>query len=100
VGSVSTCFADPALLILDEATGSIDTLTETLIQSAMLDLMKGRIGFVIAYRLSTVRDADSILVMDNGSIIETGTHKELLTMNGFYADLYNNQFTGVGRETV
>ena len=92
--------ADPAILILDEATSSVDTRTEILIQSAMLDLMKGRTSFVIAHRLSTIRDADLILVMDNGSIIETGTHKELLAMNGFYADLYNSQFTGVGRAAV
>lgn len=92
--------ADPAILILDEATSSVDTRTEILIQRAMMDLMKGRTSFVIAHRLSTIRDADLILVMDNGSIIETGTHKELLAMNGFYADLYNSQFTGVGREAV
>lgn len=94
--------ADPRILILDEATSSVDTRTEVLIQRAMMDLMKGRTSFVIAHRLSTIRDADLILVMDNGSIIETGTHKELLDMNGFYADLYNSQFTGVGsgREAV
>ena len=92
--------ADPAILILDEATSSVDTRTEILIQRAMMDLMKGRTSFVIAHRLSTIRDADLILVMDNGSIIETGTHKELLAMNGFYADLYNSQFTGVGRAAV
>jgi len=92
--------ADPAILILDEATSSVDTRTEILIQRAMMDLMRGRTSFVIAHRLSTIRDADLILVMDNGSIIETGTHKELLAMNGFYADLYNSQFTGVGREAV
>jgi ATP-binding cassette subfamily B protein len=87
--------ADPAILILDEATSSV-----ILIQRAMMDLMKGRTSFVIAHRLSTIRDADLILVMDNGSIIETGTHNELLAMNGFYADLYNSQFAGAGREAV
>ncbi|HHX27104.1 MAG TPA: ABC transporter ATP-binding protein [Firmicutes bacterium] len=92
--------ADPAILILDEATSSVDTRTEILIQRAMMDLMKGRTSFVIAHRLSTIRDADLILVMDNGSIIETGTHRELLAMSGFYADLYNSQFTGVGRAAV
>jgi ATP-binding cassette subfamily B multidrug efflux pump len=92
--------ADPAVLILDEATSSVDTRTEVLIQRAMMDLMKGRTSFVIAHRLSTIRDADLILVMDNGSIIETGTHNELLAMNGFYADLYNSQFAGAGREAV
>ena len=94
--------ADPMILILDEATSSVDTRTEVLIQRAMMDLMKGRTSFVIAHRLSTIRDADLILVMDKGSIIETGTHKELLAMKGFYADLYNSQFAGVesGREAV
>ena len=86
--------ADPAILILDEATSSVDTRTEIYIQKAMSELMKGRTSFVIAHRLSTIRDADLILVMNNGSIIETGTHKELLAKGGFYADLYNSQFTG------
>ncbi len=86
--------ADPAILILDEATSSVDTRTEILIQKAMEELMKGRTSFVIAHRLSTIRDADMILVMNQGSIIETGTHTELLAQNGFYADLYNSQFTG------
>lgn len=86
--------ADPEILILDEATSSVDTRTELLIQEAMSRLMKGRTNFVIAHRLSTIRDADLILVMNHGSIIEKGTHKELLAKNGFYADLYNSQFRG------
>ncbi len=86
--------ADPAILILDEATSSVDTRTEVQIQTAMLVLMKGRTSFVIAHRLSTIRDAGLILVMNNGSIIETGTHKELLAKGGFYAEMYNAQFTG------
>jgi ATP-binding cassette, subfamily B, multidrug efflux pump len=86
--------ADPAILILDEATSSVDTRTEILIQKAMGELMKGRTSFVIAHRLSTIRDADLILVMNHGSIIEKGTHRELLAKGGFYADLYNSQFTG------
>jgi ATP-binding cassette subfamily B protein len=86
--------ADPAILILDEATSNVDTRTEVLIQKAMKALMKGRTRFVIAHRLSTIRDADLILVMNNGSIIETGSHKELLAKDGFYADLYQSQFTG------
>jgi ATP-binding cassette, subfamily B, multidrug efflux pump len=85
--------ADPAILILDEATSSVDTRTEILIQHAMTALMKGRTSFIIAHRLSTVRDADLILVMNHGSIIEQGTHQELLASNGFYGDLYNSQFT-------
>ncbi|MFF2090445.1 ABC transporter ATP-binding protein [Paenibacillus sp. NPDC058174] len=86
--------ADPSILILDEATSSVDTRTEVYIQKAMNDLMKGRTSFVIAHRLSTIRDADLILVMNKGSIIEQGTHEELLAAGGFYADLYNSQFTG------
>src|SRR2546421_2739523 len=86
--------ADPEILILDEATSSVDTRTEIQIQKAMTELMKGRTSFVIAHRLSTIRDAELILVMNHGSIIEKGTHEELLAKNGFYADLYNSQFTG------
>jgi len=86
--------ADPEILILDEATSSVDTRTELLIQDAMSKLMKGRTNFVIAHRLSTIREADLILVMNHGTIIEKGTHKELLTKKGFYADLYNSQFRG------
>jgi ATP-binding cassette subfamily B protein len=84
--------ADPAILILDEATSSVDTRTELLIQKAMGELMKGRTSFVIAHRLSTIRDADLILVMNHGMIVEEGTHEGLLAKNGFYADLYNSQF--------
>jgi ATP-binding cassette, subfamily B, multidrug efflux pump len=86
--------ADPPMLILDEATSSVDTRTEILIQQAMSELMKGRTSFVIAHRLSTIRDADLILVMDHGAIVEQGTHEELLARNGFYAELYNSQFAG------
>jgi len=86
--------ADPEILILDEATSSVDTRTEQQIQRAMSELMKGRTSFVIAHRLSTIRDADLILVMNHGTIIEKGTHNRLLAANGFYADLYNSQFTG------
>jgi len=84
--------ADNRILILDEATSSVDTRTEQLIQKAMDNLMKGRTSFVIAHRLSTIRDADRILVMKDGDIIEQGTHDELIAKNGFYADLYNSQF--------
>jgi ATP-binding cassette subfamily B protein len=84
--------ADPRILILDEATSSVDTRTEVLIQRAMAKLMHGRTTFVIAHRLSTIRDADVILVMNEGSIIEQGTHHELLCSRGFYFDLYNSQF--------
>ncbi|MDI7246991.1 MAG: ABC transporter ATP-binding protein [Bacillota bacterium] len=84
--------ADPAILILDEATSSVDTRTEIYIQKAMAELMKGRTSFVIAHRLSTIRNAESILVMNNGSIIETGTHGQLLAKGSLYADLYNSQF--------
>ena len=84
---------DPKILILDEATSSVDTRTEILIQSAMDNLMKGRTSFVIAHRLSTIKNADLILVLKDGDIIEQGSHDELLTANGFYADLYNSQFS-------
>ncbi len=84
---------DPKILILDEATSSIDTRTELQIQSAMDNLMKGRTSFIIAHRLSTIKNADLILVMNNGDIVEKGTHEELLQQKGFYADLYNSQFT-------
>ena len=84
--------ADPKILILDEATSSVDTRTEVRIQKAMDNLMKGRTSFIIAHRLSTIRDADLILVMKEGDIVEMGRHEELLAKNGFYADLYNSQF--------
>jgi len=84
--------ADNRILILDEATSSVDTRTEQLIQKAMDNLMKERTSFVIAHRLSTIRDADRILVMKDGDIIEQGSHDELIAKNGFYADLYNSQF--------
>jgi len=90
--------ADPAILILDEATSSVDTRTEVYIQKAMAELMKGRTSFVIAHRLSTIREADLILVMNNGRVIEKGNHQELLAKGGFYADLYHSQFTGASLE--
>ena len=84
--------ADPAVLILDEATSSVDTRTEVLIQQAMNRLMQGRTSFIIAHRLSTIRDADLILVLNEGDIVEQGTHEQLLAKGGFYANLYNSQF--------
>jgi len=84
--------ADPKILILDEATSSVDTRLEALIQKAMKRIMQGRTSFVIAHRLSTIRDADLILVMDQGEIIEHGKHAELLERKGFYYDLYTSQF--------
>jgi ATP-binding cassette, subfamily B, multidrug efflux pump len=90
--------ADPAVLILDEATSSVDTRTEVLIQSAMRELMRGRTTFVIAHRLSTIRNADVILMLEHGRIVERGTHRELLAANGPYAALYQSQFAG--RETA
>jgi ATP-binding cassette subfamily B multidrug efflux pump len=91
-----TILADPAILILDEATSSVDTRTEVHIQKAMLELMKGRTSFVIAHRLSTIRNADVILVINDGEIIERGSHKELLAQNGFYHNLYTSQLKGQG----
>ena len=85
--------ADPEILILDEATSSIDTRTERLVQQAMGELMANRTSFVIAHRLSTIREADTILVLNKGDIVEQGTHDELLAKGGFYADLYNSQFS-------
>ena len=86
--------ADPVILVLDEATSSVDTRTEVLIQRAMRNLMKDRTSFVIAHRLSTIRDAETILVMNHGKIVEMGNHEQLLAKNGFYAELYNSQFAG------
>jgi ATP-binding cassette subfamily B multidrug efflux pump len=87
--------ADPRVLILDEATSSVDTRTEVLIQQAMAELMQGRTSFIIAHRLSTVRDADLILAMNEGDIVEQGKHADLLAANGFYASLYKSQFEAV-----
>lgn len=92
--------ADPAILILDEATSSVDTRTEVHIQRAMTDLMKGRTSFVIAHRLSTIREADLILVMNRGTVIEQGTHEQLLAKDGFYADLYNSQFASSAKSSA
>ena len=85
--------ADPPILILDEATSNVDTRTEVLIQEAMARLRHGRTSFVIAHRLSTIRNADTIVVMDGGRIVEQGSHDELLARQGFYAELYESQFT-------
>ena len=84
--------ADKPMLILDEATSSVDTRTELKIQNAMDELMKNRTSFVIAHRLSTIKNSDLILVLKDGDIIEKGTHEELLEQNGCYAELYNSQF--------
>jgi ATP-binding cassette subfamily B protein len=92
--------ADPAILILDEATSSVDTRTEILIQRAMSELMKGRTTFVIAHRLSTIRNADVILMMEQGRIVEQGTHRELLVRQGAYAALYHSQFAGGALQEV
>ena len=83
---------DPPMLILDEATSSIDTRTELKIQEAFNNMMKGRTSFIVAHRLSTIKEADVILVMKDGSIIEQGNHSELMAKGGFYHDLYNSQF--------
>ena len=82
----------PPMLILDEATSSIDTRTEMRIQRAFAKLMNGRTSFIVAHRLSTIKEADVILVMNKGNIVEQGTHNELLELGGFYANLYNSQF--------
>ncbi len=84
--------SNPRILILDEATSSVDTRTEVLIQKAMDNLMKNRTSFIIAHRLSTIRNADLILVMNNGDIVEQGSHEDLLARGGFYAEIYNSQF--------
>jgi ATP-binding cassette, subfamily B, multidrug efflux pump len=86
--------ADPAILILDEATSSVDTRTEARIQKALLRLMQGRTSFVIAHRLSTIRDADNVVVIDKGEIVEQGSHQQLLDLRGFYHHLYVSQFKG------
>jgi ATP-binding cassette subfamily B multidrug efflux pump len=87
--------ADPAILILDEATSSVDTRTEVRIQNALLRLMEGRTSFVIAHRLSTIRDADKVIVINNGEIVEQGNHQQLLDAKGFYYNLYVSQFKGI-----
>lgn len=87
--------ADPKILILDEATSSVDTRTEILIQKGMDKLMENRTSFIIAHRLSTIRDADLILVMRDGDIVEVGNHESLMKQNGFYTQLYNSQFEEV-----
>jgi len=92
--------ADPRILILDEATSSVDTRTEVQIQEALLKLMEGRTSFVIAHRLSTIRNADKVLVINDGQIIERGTHESLLARRGFYHHLYVSQFKGQEVETV
>ena len=84
----------PPMLILDEATSSIDTRTEIRIQNAFAKMMEGRTSFIVAHRLSTIREADIILVMRDGNVVEQGNHKSLLAKNGFYAELYNSQFAG------
>ena len=84
---------DAPFLILDEATSNVDTRTEILVQKAMDKLTEGKTSFIIAHRLSTIKNADLILVMNNGNIVEQGNHEELLKKNGYYADLYNSQFT-------
>jgi ATP-binding cassette subfamily B multidrug efflux pump len=89
-----TLLAEPSILILDEATSSVDTRTEARIQKSLLRLMEGRTSFVIAHRLSTIRDADQVLVIDGGRIVESGTHQELLDRHGFYHQLYTSQFKG------
>ena len=92
--------SDPSILILDEATSSVDTRLELMLQKAMRNLMNGRTSFVIAHRLSTIRNADLILVMNNGSIIEQGNHDELMEKGGFYEKLYNSQFADKESEYI
>ena len=86
---------DAPFLILDEATSSVDTRTEELVQEAMDKLAEGRTSFIIAHRLSTIKNADLILVLNEGNVVEQGTHEELLKKNGFYANLYNSQFESI-----
>jgi ATP-binding cassette subfamily B protein len=90
--------ADPPILILDEATSSVDTRTERLVQRAMAELRKGRTAFVIAHRLSTIKDADTILVMEHGSLVERGNHESLMAAKGAYFNLYASQFAGEATE--
>ena len=92
--------ANPRIFVLDEATSSIDTKTEALVQEAISTLLTGRTSFLIAHRLSTIRKADLILVVRAGKIIERGTHQELMALGGYYADLYNKQFETESAETV
>ena len=92
--------ADPQILILDEATSSVDTRTESEVQKAMDNLMKGRTSFIIAHRLSTIRDADCILVMKQGTIVESGSHEDLIEQNGAYSELYNAQFMTMSSQEV
>ena len=92
--------ADPKVMILDEATSSVDTRTEVLIQKAMDNLLRGRTSFIIAHRLSTIREADWILCLKDGDIVEQGTHQELLEKGGFYAELYNSQFEQAGGDAA
>ena len=87
--------ADPKILILDEATSSVDTRTEMHIQKAMAELMKNRTSLIIAHRLSTIRNADVIVVLSHGEIVETGNHDELLARGGEYSKLYESQFAGI-----
>lgn len=84
--------SDPKILILDEATSSVDTRLDVMIQEAMAELMKDRTIFVVAHRLSTIKNTDKILVMKDGNIIEIGNHDTLMQQNGFCVDLYNSQF--------
>ncbi|MDA3767614.1 lipid A export ATP-binding/permease MsbA [Lactobacillus delbrueckii] len=94
-GTIARAFlADPEILILDEATSSVDTRMESLIQKAMADLKQERTSFVIAHRLSTIQDADKIIVINHGQIVESGNHQSFLAKGGFYADLYQSQFLG------
>jgi ABC-type multidrug transport system fused ATPase/permease subunit len=95
IGIARAILAKPQLLILDEATSSVDTRTEVLIQQALERLLRGRTSFVIAHRLSTIRGADRIVVLDHGSIVEIGTHEALIARGGMYADLYNRQFASL-----
>ena len=98
--STRAILADPKILVLDEATSSLDSESEALIQDGLRALRRGRTTFVIAHRLSTIRSADQILVVDGGRITETGTHDELLALGGRYADLYRTQFADSDRRTV